>query len=87
MKTETLFAFLGGITVGAVAALLLAPEKGEATRTRIAEQLRERGINLNSEELDKVIDYLQEKLSNTLRHNTTEADTDSATIETAEDVE
>jgi gas vesicle protein len=36
-KTETLLAFLVGAAVGGVAALLLAPDKGEATRRRLRE--------------------------------------------------
>ncbi|MBO5108204.1 MAG: YtxH domain-containing protein [Bacteroidales bacterium] len=32
---KTLFTFLAGAAVGAVAALLLAPESGEKTRSRI----------------------------------------------------
>ena len=34
------FTFLGGAAVGAVAGLLLAPEKGSDLRERIAEALR-----------------------------------------------
>ena len=36
--------FLGGAAVGAIAALLLAPESGAATRARILTYLKERGI-------------------------------------------
>lgn len=32
MKTESIFAFLGGVVVGGVVALLLAPQSGKETR-------------------------------------------------------
>lgn len=35
MKGETIFAFFGGLIVGAAAALLLAPDSGEETRKKI----------------------------------------------------
>jgi len=36
-KKDTLLAFLVGAAVGSIAALLLAPEKGEVTRRRLRE--------------------------------------------------
>jgi len=35
MRGQSFFAFLGGVVVGGVVALLLAPESGEKTRRRI----------------------------------------------------
>lgn len=35
------FAFLGGAVVGAVAALLLAPEKGDKTRARVRRSIQD----------------------------------------------
>ena len=43
-------AFLGGVTLGAAAGILFAPEKGEDTRRKIAEVLRKKGIRLNRAE-------------------------------------
>lgn len=35
MKGDTIFAFFGGLIIGAAAALLLAPESGDETRRKI----------------------------------------------------
>ncbi|MCI5559949.1 MAG: YtxH domain-containing protein [Phocaeicola sp.] len=48
-------AFLGGVAIGAVAGLLFAPEKGEDTRKRIADYLREKGLSLNKDEIEELI--------------------------------
>ena len=65
------FTFLGGAAVGAVAGLLLAPEKGSDLRERIAEALRKRGIRLNRKDMDALVNDISEELA-------------SATAETAE---
>lgn len=48
--------FLGGAIVGAGVALLLAPEKGEDLRNRIAEILRKKGLCLCDCEVDSLIE-------------------------------
>ncbi len=55
-----LYAFLGGAIVGAGAALLLAPEKGEDMRAQIKTLLRKYGICKSSkeEELDAIVDQI-----------------------------
>ena len=40
MKNQNLFSFLGGLTVGAIAALLLAPDSGQNTRHKIVDKIK-----------------------------------------------
>lgn len=58
-----LLAFVGGAAVGAIAGLLLAPEKGSDLRDKIAEALRKRGIRLSTKEMDNLIDEIAEELT------------------------
>lgn len=50
-----LYAFLGGAIVGAGAALLFAPEKGEELRDTIAKILRRNGIKITNDEVDALV--------------------------------
>lgn len=64
MKGLNVFlAFLGGAAVGAALGVLFAPERGSDTRHRIAELLREKGIKLNTGELDELADKIAQELS------------------------
>ncbi|MCM1354810.1 MAG: hypothetical protein NC212_00210 [Staphylococcus sp.] len=53
-----LYAFIGGAIVGAGAALLFAPEKGEDVRARIADLLRKKGIICSDNEIDALVEQL-----------------------------
>lgn len=53
-----LYAFLGGALVGAGAAMLFAPEKGEDVRARIADLLRKKGILCSDNEIDALVEQL-----------------------------
>lgn len=53
-----LAAFIGGAAIGAALGILFAPEKGENTRKKIKDILREKGINLNRSEMDELVDKI-----------------------------
>ena len=53
-----LAAVLGGAAIGAAFGILFAPEKGEDTRQKIKDILREKGIKLNRSEMDELVDKI-----------------------------
>ena len=53
-----LAAFLGGAAIGAALGILFAPEKGEDTRQKIKDILREKGIKLNRSEMNESVDKI-----------------------------
>lgn len=59
---KALTAFIGGAVVGAVAALLFAPEKGENLRERIADTLRKYGCR-SDDEIDAIVEEISEQIA------------------------
>ena len=55
---NVLAAFLGGAAVGAALGILFAPEKGEDSSNKIAEILRKKGIKLNRNEMENLVDEI-----------------------------
>ena len=57
-------AFLGGAIAGAVIGLLLAPEKGEDTRTKISDTvedfMKKHNIKLSRKEVGDLVDDIQD---------------------------
>ena len=56
-----IFAFLGGAIVGAGAALLFAPEKGEDLRKQIKSLCRKYGLGKNKDDVD--VDRLVDEIA------------------------
>jgi gas vesicle protein len=60
MNFKNLFAFIGGIAVGAAAALLLAPTSGAELRGKIIELLKAKGVS--KEKIDELLAKITEKV-------------------------
>lgn len=61
---NVLAAFLGGAAIGATLGILFAPEKGENTRAKIADILRKKGIRLNRNEMEDLVDEIAAEIKN-----------------------
>ena len=61
-----LAAFLGGAAIGAALGILFVPEKGEDTRQKIKDILREKGIKLNRSEMDELVDKIAAEVKDTV---------------------
>lgn len=56
------FTLLFGAAIGAVAALLLTPKTGAETRAQILDILHEKGIDINRDDVEKLVNRILEKI-------------------------
>jgi gas vesicle protein len=82
MNLKNLFAFIGGVAVGAAAALLLAPTSGAELRGKIIELLKSKGIS--KEKFDELVALISARVKSFTTMNDLEIIVDEVLAEEGE---
>ncbi len=59
---HVILSVIGGAVAGAAVGLLLAPEKGEDTRSKLIKILKEKGINLKKNKMEELVDEIEDQI-------------------------